>query len=313
MRRSSWRPILLALVLVPAAVREARATPSRADALFLRGKADMAAGQTSAACAAFAESLQLEPAEGTQLALGLCREKEGDLVVAHGLLRDVASHTEREDRRRVSRAALVRVEARIGRLVVHGATTSCTGTLRLDERPLGVDGGREIPVATGPHHLACERAPGAPAWSTTVAVTAGAVTTVEVPVAEAPPVAPPIAPSPTSMALERAPAPRSTSTAWLGWTTGGLGLAALGVGAYFGVRASNGWSAALAKCDPAACRDKSAAVDLQGARTDARIADVAVIAGGALVATGIVLVLVHKGDTEAAARAAIAGGGRVAF
>jgi hypothetical protein len=298
---------------------------ARADVLFARGKADMAAGRLSTACASFAESLSLDPAEGTLLALAVCHEKEGELVLAYGEARDVVSRSDREDRRKVGRATMARIEARIGRLhiVSTSASAGCLQTLRVDDRPVaGSDSTRDVPVSAGDHRVACDRSAGKP-WTSTVSAPAGVVASVVLPAPEAAPpavAAAPIVPRavPTSPAAEPAapPPPPVTVTSRppiLGWTLGGVGLAALGAGAFFGVRAMAGWEDVRAKCDPAACRDASALEDAAAARLDATVSNVAVVGGAVLLGAGLVLVLTHERRPERAALRVIEGGGRVAF
>ncbi len=61
---------------------EHRATPeerARAEEAFERGRALMDAGRTKEACGSFAESVALEPAVGSEMNLGACLEKLGDV------------------------------------------------------------------------------------------------------------------------------------------------------------------------------------------------------------------------------------------
>jgi len=53
-----------------------------ADALFARGKAELAEGRVAEACASFEQSQRLDPGVGTELALGLCFERQGKLARA---------------------------------------------------------------------------------------------------------------------------------------------------------------------------------------------------------------------------------------
>lgn len=278
---------------------------ARADELFARGKTAMAAGRYAEACAAFDESYGLDPSEGTLLALGLCHEKSEDLVRAFAELRDVhasAVSSGRDDRQRVARAALARVSPRIGRVLVRasgdGALGDCRaialGSTTLAASDLGV----ELPVTPGSHRIVCERARGAP-WAETVAVSAGALGVVVIPLEER-------ADTPTEA---RSPAREDgkpdtdegdgTGARTLGFALGGVGLVGLGVGAFFGVRAFGLWADVEAKCDPAACNDPSARDDADAARTSATVANVAVIAGAALVAAGVYVLLSSARSADA--------------
>lgn len=303
-------PPVEALAQGPAVAPESAA---RADALFARGKADMAAGRLGTACAAFAESLALDPAEGTLLALALCHEKEGELVLAYTEARDVVTRSDREDRKKVGRAAMARIEPRIGRLVVstNAASAACTASLRIDDKPVSVEIGRELPLSAGDHRLTCDV--GGQTWNGALLTPAGVVTSFAAPTPDAAP--PPSEHTPAKVTVElRPPDTKPTSNAPVfPWVLGGVGVAALGAGAFFGVHALDGWSTVESKCDPAACRDASATEDARAARTNANIANVAVVAGAVLVGTSIVLLVTHKSEPESRVARALLGGGRVAF
>lgn len=285
---------------------------ARADALFARGKADMAAGRVARACAAFDESYALDPSEGTLLALGLCHEKAEELVRAFRELRDVhasALASGREDRQRVARAALARVGPRIGRVVIRadGGDRGGCESVTLDGAPLGPrELGVELPVEPGSHRVACERGRVAP-WAETVALSAGALGVVVVPAAG--PAGALGDPARADAAAARGDgAPRTTRSAsgdeeagapTLGFVLGGAGVVALGVGAFFGVRAFDQWATVEAKCEPAACADASARADAEGARTSATVANVAVVAGVVLVVAGVYVLFTTPRATKA--------------
>src|ERR1700689_1185250 len=86
----TWRLGALAALLLCGSPRTAVAQsppdkprdPTAAETLFARGKHLIEQGHTTEACAAFAESLQLDPAGGTLLRLALCYEADGKLASA---------------------------------------------------------------------------------------------------------------------------------------------------------------------------------------------------------------------------------------
>jgi hypothetical protein len=87
----------------------------------------------------------------------------------------------------------------------------------------------------------------------------------------------------------------------VGWITGGLGVVGLGVGAAFGVIAVSKKSDA--SCDATGTCNNYAAVG--DAKTAATAANVGLIAGGALVATGAALLLfTHDGGGKTETRGA---------
>lgn len=82
-----------------------------------------------------------------------------------------------------------------------------------------------------------------------------------------------------------------TSRRTWGFVIGGVGLATIGVGAYFGLRASNLWNDATDRC-PSRTNCSDAAADLSNdARRFANLSTIAVTAGAVAVIGGTVLVL----------------------
>ena len=78
----------------------------------------------------------------------------------------------------------------------------------------------------------------------------------------------------------------------IGLIVGGAGVVGIGLGAFFGLQASSKWSDAKGKCADYPYGCSSDAADLRSsARSRGTASTVAFIAGGALLATGIVLYL----------------------
>jgi hypothetical protein len=96
-------------------------------------------------------------------------------------------------------------------------------------------------------------------------------------------------------------APDSTAWAWfasnqrvIGYAVGGAGLAAIVVGAYFGLRSKSTYDEATsqARCPGGLSNCDQAGVDgVDAARSEAAVSTVAFIAGGAFLAGGAALVL----------------------
>jgi hypothetical protein len=305
--RRKWRRCLpaagvaLAMAVLPARAGAQPAPPRdpiAAEALFERGKTLMDQGHTVEACAAFAESQRLDPAGGTLLRLALCREAEGKLASAWLGYTEVV-RTSREgtgepaklqERIRIAREHLAAIERRVPSLViavppstrVAGLAVSANGLPR-NEGSWGV----ALPVDPGDVAIVAT-APGRREVHVTVHVAEGQQQTVEVPAL--PPAAPTAAPPPGAAAPLPAETPRRGSIVRpLGVGVGVLGLAAIGVGTYFGVRAASKWGDSNAACPSSPC-SSPAGVDLANdARSSARVADVTLAAGLAGVALGVVL------------------------
>jgi hypothetical protein len=287
---------IAALTFAAAAVGQpAQRDPIAAEALFERGKQLMDQGHTSEACAAFAESDRLDPAGGTLLRLALCREAEGKLASAWlGYLEVVRISKEGtgepaklQERIRIAREHLAAIEPRVPKLAitvapaarVEGLAVSANGLPRNEGTwgvALPVDPGDVVVVAV---------APGRREYRTTVRLAEGQQQTVEVP-----PLPPVVAPAPPAP-LPSAPAAqvRTSLLRPAGVAVGVLGLAAVGVGAYFGVRAIGKWNDANAACPSPACPDPTSVSLANDAKDAARIADVTIASGAVGIVAGIVM------------------------
>lgn len=270
----------MAFVLLSAVAHaQPKDATARADALFEKGKSELAANRPKQACAAFEESYSLDAAEGTLLALGLCHEQLGDLPRAWNELSRVQTSSSREDRQRVAKSALARIEPKVGRITLRPPTDpECATSLAVDDVKVTTT----TAVTPGSHRVTCDR------WNAAVDVAPGDAQVVTVPEkATEKPIAPPLALKPVPPPPETAPFP------W-GYVVGGAGVAALGIGTIFGVSAFHQWSDVKAKCNPAACTDRSADTDASAAKRAALIADIAVPIGAVLIAAGIYLVVTRS-------------------
>jgi hypothetical protein len=302
---TATRPLLAiaaALTLaVPARAQPAPRDPIAAEALFERGKQLMDAGRTAEACAAFSESQRLDPAGGTLLRLALCREAEGKLASAWLGYTEVVRISKEgsgepaklQERIRIAREHLAAIEPRVPKLAiavapaarVDGLAVTANGLPRNEGTwgvALPVDPGDVVVVATAPGHGE---------YRTTVHLAEGQQQGVEVP--PLPPLAPVAAVPPTAVPPPlQAPPERGSALRPVGIAVGATGLAALGVGAYFGVRAISKWNDANAVCPGSTCVDPTG-VSLAGdAKDAARVADVTLVAGAAAAIAGLVLYVV---------------------
>jgi hypothetical protein len=285
--------------------------PIAAEALFERGKALVDQGRTAEACAAFAESQRLDPAGGTLLRLALCREAEGKLASAWLGYTEVV-RTSREgngeaklqERIRIAREHLAAIEPRVPSLVivvpaearVAGLTVSANGLPRNEGSwgvPLPVDPGDVAIVAS---------APGRRDHRATVRLAEGQKQTLEIPL---------LAPLPAEAPLGHAAVEttRRGSASLLrpiGIGVGVLGVAALGVGSYFGVRAIGQWHDSNAACPTSPCADPAGPGLAHDAKNTALVADVTLAAGLAGVALGAILFVVGAPSSIQARPAGVA-------
>jgi len=284
------------LISAPALAQETSPRdPITAEALFERGKLLMDQGHTPEACEAFRESQRLDPAGGTLLRLALCHEAAGKLASAWLEFGEVVRVSKEgtgepaklQERVRLAREHLSAIEPRVPKLAIRvqpaarvdGLRVSANGLPRNEgtwDVFLPVDPGDIVVVAT---------APGRRESRVTVHVAEGQQQNVELLplVALAPP---PPAPLPVAPPTEHASLLRP-----VGVGVGLLGLAAIGVGSYFGVHAIGKWNDSNAACPGTTCSNPSGvslASDAQGA---ARVADVTLAAGAVAVVAGFVLYL----------------------
>jgi serine/threonine-protein kinase len=77
----------------------------------------------------------------------------------------------------------------------------------------------------------------------------------------------------------------------VGIGVGLLGLAAVGVGTYFGVRAIGKWNDSNAACPGTTCTDPAGVTLASDAQSAARVADVTLAAGAVGVVAGVLLYL----------------------
>ncbi|HXK20026.1 MAG TPA: hypothetical protein VNG33_19580, partial [Polyangiaceae bacterium] len=159
--------------------------------------------------------------------------------------------------------------------------------------------GSPIPVDPGEHVIEAA-APGKQPWTSKIQVGSDAAkVSVEIPALQAAsgPIASSAAPavatgsSPTGAPPADKPSSGSGSAMrTTGLVLGGVGVVGIGLGSFFGLQASSKWSDAKGKCldYPYVCSTE--AMDGQSsARSAATLSTVMFVAGGALLATGVVL------------------------
>ncbi len=274
----------LALGLLAAAAFATAADPARAEpgdlvvaeALFRDGKELLAKKDYARACIKLGESFRRDPATGTLLALAMCHEREGKIASAWGEYVDVAVRSKiesRPDREKAARAKASELEPAVSRLKV-----------TLSEEAAG------IPSLVVKYNGAVI---GAALLGTALPVDGG-IQSVEV---SAPGRKPSDAETPR-MNVESNPTTPPAADSRRGWTgfqrvgilTGIAGIAGLGVGGYFTLRAISKNNDSKAGCMEDLCTP-SAKQDRLDARSAGNFATVALIGGGALTAAGATMLL----------------------
>jgi len=303
--RSILRSCALAAGLLPT-IAHADAPPD-AIALFDQGLKDLEAGNTAVACRELAASLAKYSDSGTKGALAECYTRLGKVVSAWNLWKDLGD-TAPADMRAEALANASKLEPRLPRYIIKLAGTPPAGlvvkinTVAVADPTLAVP----LPVDPGPI-TATASAPDHKPWSKEFQASEGKVTTIEVPTLVA---LPPSATTPTPTPTPTPPVTGGTVAAPLRLVEGDdsarrtrhviggsvmlVGVAALGIGGYFGSAASSKWSDAKMACggDVSQCSPGATPVAqplLDDARSAALRSTIMFGIGGAAVVVGAIV------------------------
>jgi hypothetical protein len=280
----------------PAASQDAPA----AEALFDLGVKELTAGHYDKACPPIAESLRLDPRPGTLFTLAECEAKLGRIATAETHYRDYLalyakmtpeqqeSHRKREGIARAQHAALAPAVPQLSISLAAGAPAGTV--VRRDgavvpEAALGV----ALPIDPGEHVVSTE-APGRLPGEVRVTLAAGEKKAVVAEVNKA-------APAMGADLGPRAPSPASTGTGSrqrvAAYVVGGVGLAALSLGAVMGGLTLSKKATIDQDCGvngvPTACRTTAGASAGQSAETTGLVSTIGFGVGLAGLATAVVL------------------------
>jgi hypothetical protein len=294
-RSASAALLTAALLASPGAFAAEPVPPPAADnataqTLFEEGRRLMEAKEYAAACPKFEESQRLRPGTGTLLNLALCNEALGKTATAWGQFKEVLFAAKKEGdqpREAFAQEHINALEPKLSRLQVNAQETPGLAIQRDGQEIPAAALGTPIPIDPGPHTIEAT-APGYNVWSTSIDVGAAEAKTVAIP--KLTPLAPPPPPiEQPGPGAEGGGVPRRT----VGFVVGGVGVAAVGVGAVLGIMAAS--DAGSAEDDPALCPNKRCtragrdAVD--SASTKALISTIGLGVGIAAIGAGAVLIL----------------------
>jgi hypothetical protein len=290
-------PFLLACLAmaVPRSSAAAASDPgAQAEALFVAAKKLMAAGDYANACPKLAESQRLDPGSGTLAALAACDEHEGRTATAWSEFKDLiaaAQAASRPDREEFARRHVAQLEPLLSHLTitVSAAARDIPNLLvQRDGIPVGAPSwGLAFPIDAGDHVVEAI-APGHKTWSVHVAIgTSADAQSVDIPPPEVVEIAAahPVEQTPPSIVA----ASGGSSQKTVAFTVGGIGIALLGAGSYFGIQAISNTQQVKSVCPAVQCSNPST-VALDGtAKTDAVVADILMGTGLAALVTGAIL------------------------
>lgn len=304
------RALLAALVVLAAAGGAARADDDKvkAIALFDEGQKEMRAGNFAKACKAFEASNRILPDSGTRGSLARCYTQLGRTASAWTLWRELSDTAPSADLRADAAGQAQKLEARLAKYTVKVAAPADGVVVTLEGKP--VDATIDVPVPIDPGTYPVEAsAPGRVAWKGQLVAAEGKIAVIEVPALAAAPAGGPKGPDKPPVVS------RGRGRRIAGLALAGVGIGGLVVGGVFGAKARSTNEDAkelcggdIDRCDPARTNEAQAKVD--DARSAANLSTVGFIAGGALVATGVILfVTAPKAERRAVAVSPLVGGG----
>ncbi len=291
---------LLALALTAAASSAgAQDNAAAAQARFEEGLTLLRAGRFADACPKLEESLRLEVASGTKYRLAECYEGLGRLAAALRLYREVIDETRganRPDREQQVRAKIEKVEPRVPRVtIVVAPELASLPEFRLEQDGVAVAPGAPIEVDPGERTFRAS-ARGHRPWSTKVVATEGGALQLQVPLLEAEQAAPPVqpvfhgSPPPPNRRQEDDDTVLSPGRI-AGIALGSVGIVGIGIGAGFGVLSKSQWDSAREGCREGRVDrcDADAVSGGEDAHTSAVVSTATFIAGGVMLAGGVVM------------------------
>jgi hypothetical protein len=291
----------------PALARAQGDATSRALAvqLFDEAEALLEQQKVAQACPKYAESYRLDPQLGVLIYLAECYEKNGQLASAWGSFREAEEIARRrgDGRGDHARERAGALEPRLSYLVIkvpEGARVAGLEVLRDGALLAPVLWGSRAAIDAGTHRVEA-RARGHKPWQVEVVVSKeGSATALEVPRLHP---APSGAPGATAEP-DGAPATKGTSRRIAAIAVGGLGLAAVGAGGFFGLSAQSSYSDSKELCnDGGFCTPRGTELR-ESAQSKALVATIATGAGAAALVTAGVLWFTAPKQESPAPRAA---------
>jgi hypothetical protein len=292
--------VLLSLAALAVSTATASAQSADAEALFRDGRAMIKKGDLEGGCEKLAASERIESSVGTLLNLGDCREKLGKLASAWAAFRKAEAMAQRagtdEKRRAEAARRASALEPKLSNIVVVVAHPVPDMVVRRDDDVLDpATLGTPLPVDPGKVTISAE-APGYTPWHSEVEIDPHSKRReITVPdLVRAPAATPVTVPASPIASVTPVAHTRIEHSVWSGprkasLVVGVIGAGALGTGIYFGVHARNLQHEADQVCPGSVCSDPGALHTNDRAQSDARAANILYAAGGAAVATAVVM------------------------
>jgi hypothetical protein len=265
-----------------------------AESLFQEARKLAEAKKYGEACPKFLASYKLAPSNGTLLNLADCYEKNGQIASAWARFHEALANAQklnRADREKTARDRADKLEPRLIRLTIVAKDRDVDVKLdgnALDSAVLGTP----VPVDPGKHTVDAS-AKGKKPWSSTVEVSEkNRSPSLDIPALEDEPTAAPPTGDEKKGRVVETPGNDDgggSNMKTIGIAVGAVGLAGIGVGSFFGIRASEKWKEAKTHCNSSYECDQTGVELTDQARSSGNIATLGFIAGGALLVAGVVL------------------------
>lgn len=271
-----------------------------AEKLFEEGRTAMAAKDYATACARFESSHKVSPGGGVLANLGDCEERRGRLIAARDAFKAAAELFTKADKKQYALERASSIALTIPRLTVDVAEPKPAGLeLLLDGKPFPARSETQLDPGT---YAVVLRAPKYrdKTYSVTLAAGEKRTLTTERLESDAPLVAP--APDrPQVMVADSSGMPWRTT----GFVLAGVGAVGLGVGAVTGLMAIGSAGTVRDNCNrtttPAVCTNQEGLDAMSSGSTQSTLSTVGFVAGGTLLAAGIVMIVVApKSDKKTA-------------
>ncbi len=271
----------------------------------------MAARNYAAACEKFDASDKLSPAGGTILNLADCYEKAGKTASAwakYNEAADRATVAHRTDAEQFARDHARGLARRLSylRVVVSPEVSATSGlVIRVDGAAIDRQAwSAPLPVDPGAHKIDTS-APGKKNQIASADVVGeGETATITVSDLEDDPNAAPVVAPPKSIdepPPENADSSKGSTQRFLGLGAVAAGVVGVGIGTVFGITAKTKHDRVVSDCPGGSCNSGADVTANDDSRSAAAISTVAFIAGGALVAGGVVLYLTAPKSNHASA------------
>lgn len=298
----------LTIVLASTAATAQQPDVAGAETLFEQGRQLIAEGRYKEACPKFAESQRLAPAAGTALNLASCYEKQGQTATAWGMYRDAISlsiASSQTVREQFARDRAAELEPKLIKLVVAVSSQEAGIELRRDGTVMTrAQWGTPIPVDPGEHTIEAI-APKKRKWTNTIQATVeGQTVTVTVPgLEDAPPEQAPR--PPTGPAEQPRRGDGGGTLRIVGFASMAVGAGLLGTGTFFALSSQSKKDDIEAGSNEGRQWDAERQAAYEDGESQATLANVFLISGGVVLATGAVLTVfgyTQKNDTGKATR-----------